>query len=62
MAVVHTICSNDQHKHRSTTGSGFTYCVGAIFYLLQTQSITAISYTEAKTELLAAISCANIVL
>ena len=43
-----------------TTGFIFTYCSGAIVYHSKTQSVTAISSTEA--EFLAAVSCAKIAL
>ena len=60
MAFVDAAYANDQRKRRSTTGFVFTYCGGAIVYRSKTQSITAISSTEA--EFLAAVSCAKIVL
>ena len=60
MAFVNTFYANDKHKRWSTTGFVFTYCGGAIIYRSKTQSITAISSTEA--EFLAAVSCAKITL
>ena len=60
MAFVNVAYANDQCKRRSTTGFVFTYCGGTIVYYSKTQSITAISSTEA--EFLAAISCAKIAL
>ena len=52
--------ANDPRKRRSTTGFVFTYCGGAIVYRSKTQSIIALSSTEA--EFLAVVSCAKIAL
>ena len=50
--------ANVPHKQQSTTGLVFTYCSDTIVYCSKTQSIHAISSTEA--EFLAIISCAKI--
>ena len=55
MAFVDAVYANEQRKRRSTTGFVFTYCGGAIVYRSKTQSITAISSTEA--EFLVKVSC-----
>ena len=60
MAFVDAAYANDQRKRRSTTGFVLTYCGGAIVYRSKTQSVTALSSTEA--ELFAAVSCAKIAL
>ena len=60
IASVDASYANDPRKRRSTTGFVFTYCFGAIVYRSKTQSITALSPTEAK--FLAAVSCAKIAL
>ena len=60
MAFVDAAYANDQCKRRSTTVFVFTYCGGAIVYRSKTQSVTAISSTEA--EFLAAVSCAKVAL
>ena len=60
MAFVDAAYANDQRKRRSTTGFVLTYCGGAIVYCSKTQSVTALSSTEA--EFFAAVSCAKIVL
>ena len=52
--------ANDPRKRRSTTGFVFTYCGGAIVYQQKTQSITALSSTEAV--FFAAVLCAKIAL
>ena len=38
---------NDHRKRRSTTGLAFSLCGGAIVYKFKTQSLTAVSSTEA---------------
>jgi hypothetical protein len=48
---------NDPKKRRSTTGYAFTYAGGAIVYRSKTQSIIALSSTEA--ELIAAVTAAK---
>ena len=60
MAFVDAAYTNGQRKRRSTTGFVFTYCDGAIVYRSKTQSVTAISSTEA--EFPAAVSCVKIAL
>ena len=40
--------ANDHRKRRSTTGLAFTLCGGAIVYKSKTQSLTAVSSTEAE--------------
>ena len=60
MAFVDAAYANDQRKRRSTTGFVLTYCGGAIVYRSKTQSVTALSSTEA--EFFAAVSCAKIAL
>ena len=60
LAFVDAAYANNQRKRRSTTGFVFTYCGGAIVYRSKTQSVAAISSTEA--EFLAAVSCAKIAL
>ena len=60
LAFVNAAYTNDQQKRWSTTGSVFTYCGGAIVYHSKTQTVTAISSTEA--EFIAAVSCAKIAL
>ena len=52
--------AKDQRKRRSTTGFVCIYCDGAIIYHFKTQSVTAISSTEA--EFITAVSCAKITL
>jgi hypothetical protein len=49
--------ANDPTKRRSTTGYAFTYSGGAIVYRSKSQSITALSSTEA--ELIAAVTAAK---
>ena len=49
--------ANDPKKRRSTTGYAFTYSGGAIVYRSKSQSITALSSTEA--ELIAAVTAAK---
>ena len=39
--------ANDHRKRRSTTGLAFSLCGGAIVYKFKTQSLTAVSSTEA---------------
>ena len=58
IAYVDASYANNPRKRRSTTGFVFTYCGGAIVYRSKTQSITALSSTEA--EFLVAVSCAKI--
>ena len=60
MAFVDAAYANNQRKRRSTTGFVFTCCGGAIVYRSKTQSVTAISSTEA--EFIAAVSCVKIAL
>ena len=60
MAFVDAAYANDQRNRRSTTGFVLTYCGGAIVYRSKTQSVTALSSTEA--EFFAAVSCAKIAL
>ena len=40
--------ANDHRNYRSTTGYLFTYCGGAIIYRSKTQSVNALSSTEAE--------------
>ena len=54
IAFVDESYANDPRKQRSTTVFVFTYCGGAIVYRSKSQSITALSSTEA--EFLAAVS------
>ena len=49
--------ANDLTKRRSTTGYAFTYSGGAIVYRSKTQSLTALSSTEA--EFIAAVTAAK---
>merc|ERR1712119_5363 len=56
-AFVDAAYANDHRKYRSTTGYVFTYCGGAIVYRSKTQSINALSSTEA--EFIAACTCAK---
>jgi len=49
--------ANDLAKRRSTTGYAFTYSGGAIVYRSKTQSLTALSSTEA--EFIAAVTAAK---
>ena len=58
MTFVDAAYANNQRNRRSTTGFVFTYCGGAIVYRSKTQSVTALSSTEA--EFFAAVSCAKI--
>ena len=60
MTFVCTAYADDQQKRWSTTGFVFTYRGGVIVYCSKTQSVTAISSTEA--EFIAAVSCAKILL
>ena len=60
MAFEDASYANDPHKQRSTTEILFTYCGSETVYRSTTQSITALSCTEA--EFLAAVSCAKIAL
>jgi len=50
--------ANDPRKRKSTTGFAFTYCGSAIVYRSKTQSIIALSSTEA--ELIAAVEAAKV--
>ena len=52
--------ANDLRKHRSTIDYAITMAGGAIFYQSKTQSVTALSSTEA--EFFAAIAASKIVL
>ena len=52
--------ANDLRKRRSTTGYAITLAGGAIFYCSKTQSVTALSSTEA--EFFAAIAASKVVL
>ena len=52
--------ANDLRKRRSTTGYAITLAGGAIFYRSKTQSVTALSSTEA--EFFAAIAASKVVL
>ena len=49
--------ANDLSKQRSTTGYVFTYSGGAVVYRSKTQSLTALSSTEA--EFIAAVTAAK---
>jgi len=49
--------ANDLVKRRSTTGYAFTYSGGAVVYRSKTQSLTALSSTEAK--FIAAVTAAK---
>ena len=60
MAVVDAAHANQQQKHQSTTIFVFTYCGVAIIYRSKTQSVTAVSSTEAK--FIAAVTCEKIAL
>ena len=48
IGFVEAAYANDVSKQRSTTGYVFTYSGGAVVYQSKTQSLTALSSTEAE--------------
>ena len=57
VGFVDTAYTNDLSKQRLTTGYVFTYSGGAVVYRSKTQSLTALSLTEA--EFIAAVTAAK---
>ena len=48
MGFVDAACANDLQKGRLTTGHAFTFLGGAMVHRSKTQSLTALSSTEAE--------------